>query len=298
MCGMRIVVVVWFLFSIAPYAFGAPVTIPEYADVPKIERYASREEYEAARGDANFTLTRVSYPSGGLTVFAYLYAPAKKPDAPLPVIVLNRGSWTWKEFAGEYLTTFHRLARAGFVVVAPMYRGSGGADGRDELGGADVDDLMNTATLIRGLPYADPAKVFLYGESRGAMMTYQALRDRYPARAAAVYGGFTNVAELTKPGGKFEKAAAMIWPDYAEKKAEIDRRRSALDWADRIAVPLLIMHGGADDDVSPSHPLALAAKLQELGKTYELIIRAGDNHVLTQWRHERDAHAIEWFRKH
>ena len=266
MCGMRIVVVVWFLFSIAPYAFGAPVTIPEYADVPNIERYASREEYEAARGDANFTLTRVSYPSGGLTVFAYLYAPAKKPDAPLPVIVLNRGS--------------------------------GGAKGRDELGGADVDDLMNTATLIRGLPYADPAKVFLYGESRGAMMTYQALRDRYPARAAAVYGGFTSVAELTKPGGKFEKAAAMIWPDYAEKKAEIDRRRSALDWADRIAVPLLIMHGGADDDVSPSHPLALAAKLQELGKTYELIIRAGDNHVLTQWRHERDAHAIEWFRKH
>jgi dipeptidyl aminopeptidase/acylaminoacyl peptidase len=295
---MRIVLVVWFLFTIAPLLSGAPVTVPEYADVPKIDRYASRDEYEAARNDANFALTRVSYESEGLTVFAYVYAPAKKPSAPLPVIVFNRGSYVWKEFAGEYLTTFHRLARAGFVVVAPMYRGSGGAEGRDEMGGADVNDLLNTTALIRELPYADPKAMFLYGESRGAMMIYQALRDQYPVRAAAVYGGFTNIAELTKPGGRFEKVALTIWPDYAEKKAEIDRRRSAIEWADKISVPLLIMHGGSDNDVAPSHPLALAAKLQELGKPYELVIRSGANHVLTQWRHERDAHAIEWFKRH
>lgn len=295
---MRIVFVVWLLFSIAPFLLAAPVAVPDYADVPKIERYASHEEYQAARNDANFTLTRVSYTSDGLTVFAYVYAPAKKPGAPLPVVVFNRGSYVWKEFAGEYLTTFHRLARAGFVVVAPMYRGSGGADGRDEMGGADVNDLLNTVALIRELPYADPAAVFLYGESRGAMMTYQALREQYPMRAAAAYGGFTNIAELTRPGGKFEKVALAIWPEYTEKKTEMDRRRSAIEWADKISVPLLIMHGGSDTDVAASHPLALAAKLQELGKTYELHIRSGANHVLTQWRHERDALAIEWFKRH
>jgi dipeptidyl aminopeptidase/acylaminoacyl peptidase len=288
------------LVSLTSFAFGASVdvTVPEYSTVPKIERYASPDEYEAARKDAQFKLTRVSYPSDGLTVFAYVYAPAKKPDTPLPVIVFNRGSWTWKEFAGEYLTTFHRLARAGFVVVAPMYRGSGGAPGRDEMGGADVNDLMNTMALIRELPYADPAAVFMYGESRGAMMTYQAMREQYPMRAAAVYGGFTRIGELTKAGGRFEKVTTTIWPDYAEKKAEIDRRRSAIEWADKFSVPVLIMHGGADNDVAPSHSLVLAATLQDLGKTYELIIRSGANHVLTQWRNERDAHAIAWFRQH
>ena len=58
------------------------------------------------------------------------------------------------------------------------------------------------------------------------------------------------------------------------------------------------MHGGGDQDVSPAQALALAAKRQSLGKTHELVIRAGSNHVLTDWRVERDQHAIEWFRRH
>jgi dipeptidyl aminopeptidase/acylaminoacyl peptidase len=275
-----------------------PVTIPDYASVPKIERYATADEYDAARRDLRFRLTRVSYESDGLTVFAYVYAPAAKPAAPLPVIIFNRGSYTWKEFAGEYLTTFHRLGSAGFVVVAPMIRGSGGASGRDELGGADLADLLNTTALLRQLPYVDPDQVFMYGESRGAMMTYQAIRERYPMRAAAAYGGFTNLGELAAPGGKYAAAAAMIWPDYAERKVEIIKRRSAVEWAEQFAVPVLIMHGGADTDVAPSHALAIAAKLQQLGKPYELVIRSGANHVLTQWRAQRDAHAIEWFERH
>jgi dipeptidyl aminopeptidase/acylaminoacyl peptidase len=275
-----------------------PVAIPDYTDVPKIERYATATEYDAARGDTRFRLTRVSYESDGLTVFAYVYAPAEPPAAPLPVVIFNRGSWTWKEFAGEYLTTFHRLGQAGFVVVAPMLRGSGGASGRDDMGGADLGDLLATTALLQQLPYADREQVFMYGESRGAMMTYQAIRERYPMRAAAVYGGFTNLAELAAPGGRYAAAAHMIWPDYAERKDEISRRRSAVEWADRFETPVLIMHGGADSDVPPSHALALAARLQQLGKPYELVIRSGANHVLTQWRAERDAHAIEWFRRH
>lgn len=44
--------------------------------------------------------------------------------------------------------------------------------------------------------------------------------------------------------------------------------------------------------------LGLATRLQALGEPYELIIRSGANHVLTEWREERDQHAIEWFRRH
>jgi dipeptidyl aminopeptidase/acylaminoacyl peptidase len=274
-----------------------PVVLPDYDDIPKIEQYASRQEYDAARRDSAFELTRLSYASDGLTVYAYQYAP-RAPKGRLPVVIFNRGSYVWKQFAGEYLTLFHRLGAAGFLVIAPMYRGSGGAEGRDELGGADVADLMHTADLLVQLPHADPDRVFMYGESRGGMMTYQAIRDRYPMRAAAVYGAFTNLAELAAPGGKFEKAATTIWPDYAEHAADIARRRSALDWPEQFATPILIMHGGADGDVPPTQALALATRLQQLGKPYELIIRAGAHHVLTEWRVERDARAIEWFRRH
>jgi dipeptidyl aminopeptidase/acylaminoacyl peptidase len=275
-----------------------PVTLPAFNAIPKIEQYATADEDQVARSNTKFRLTQVSYASDGLTVFAYVYAPVARPERPLPVVVFNRGSYVWKQFAGEYLTTFHRLASAGFVVVAPMIRESGGSAGRDELGGADLNDLLNTTCLLQQLPIADRENVFLYGESRGGMMTYQAIREQYPMRAAAVYGGFADMAELTSPTGKFAKAALAIWPDYTTKREELNRRRSALEWADRFNVPVLIMHGGSDGDVPPSQSLRLAAKLQELGKPYELIIRSGANHVLTQWRLERDAHAIEWFNRH
>jgi dipeptidyl aminopeptidase/acylaminoacyl peptidase len=56
------------------------------------------------------------------------------------------------------------------------------------------------------------------------------------------------------------------------------------------------MHGGADRDVDPGQTLALATALQRLGQHYELVIFAGDSHVLPNHRRERDAHAAAWFR--
>ena len=117
-------------------------------------------------------------------------------------------------------------------------------------------------------------------------------------RAAAVYGGFTDLRPLADPGGRFARAAVEIWPDYAQRREEIARRRSAIDWADQFGTPVLIMHGGADQDVSPSHSLALATRLQELGKPYQLLIRSGSDHHLSDWRAERDTLAVEWFRRH
>ncbi len=294
---MRLLKLAALLTALARAASAEPVVLPDYDTIPKIEQYASADEYESARRDTTFVLTKLSYVSDGITVCAYVYAP-RSPRGKLPVVIFNRGSYTWKEFAGEYLLTFHRLAKAGFVVVAPMYRGSGGAEGRDELGGADLHDLLNAGEVLRQLPYADANALFMYGESRGGMMTYQAIRERFPMRAAAVYGGFTDLGELAGPAGKFAAAARTIWPDYEEHREEIVRRRSALQWAERFETPVLIMHGGADGDVPPRQALALATRLNELGKKYELIVRAGSRHTLPDWRIERDARAVEWFRRH
>jgi dipeptidyl aminopeptidase/acylaminoacyl peptidase len=66
-------------------------------------------------------------------------------------------------------------------------------------------------------------------------------------------------------------------------------------WPESLGIPLLIMHGGADRRVNPSQSLTIAQKLQSLGKTYELIIYAGD---LSRNQEERDRKAVAWFRKH
>ena len=132
--------------------------------------------------------------------------------------------------------------KKGFTVVAPMYRGSAGAGGRDELGGADLNDLMNVAGLLSELKSVDTRNIFLYGESRGAMMVYLAIREGFPARAAATYGGFTDFDYFLKnaAGGV---GTSRIFPDFEENREEIVARRSAIQWYNKLNIPLLLMHG-------------------------------------------------------
>lgn len=270
---------------------------PPYEKIQKAELYSSKDEYRKAVDDKRFRLEKVGYKSGDLRVFAYVYAPSK-PGGRLPAVIFNRGSFVWDDFGGHLLPAFHRFGQAGFAVIAPMYRGSGGAEGTDEMGGSDLGDLMETERLAKDLGFIDTGNLFMIGESRGGMMTFQAIRDEFPIRAAAVYGAFTDLGSFLESTPQARAMATSIWPDYAARKDEIHQRRSAVAWADKMEVPLLIMHGGADKSVSPAQALALASKLESLGKPYELLIRAGSNHVMTDWRAERDRHAIDWFRRH
>jgi dipeptidyl aminopeptidase/acylaminoacyl peptidase len=264
-----------------------------------MKRYATEEEYRRATTDKRFGISKLTYSSDGLPVIGYLYGPAGEGTGKLPVIVFNRGNYVVNGEVGLYLASFWRLANDGFLVFAPMYRGSDGAPGHDEMGGADVDDLLNAMAVLKEIKQADTSNVFLYGESRGGMMTLRGLRDGAGVRAAATVGAISDLQAFFMEQPQVEvQMAKAIWPDYRENRAAILERRSAVRWADRINTPVLLMHGGQDQSVSPMHSLRLAEALQKSKKDYALIIFAGDNHVLSEHREERDGQALKWFRAH
>lgn len=274
------------------YAFPAWDEAVELTDV---EKYSTEAEYVAAC-DGRYVLEKVRYRSDGLAVIAYFYHPTSSEGMNRPVIVFNRGSFVRGDIAPELLPMFRRLADAGFAVVAPLYRGSDGGEGRDEMGGADLNDLLNVVPLLAQLGGLDTGHVFLYGESRGGMMVFQAIRDGFPARAAATLGAFTDLGELTSsPAGA--AMAQRIWSDFDQRREEIISRRSAIHWPERLGIPLLLMHGSADGDVPPAQTLRLATELAKAQKELGVVVFAGGNHTLRQHRVEHDRQVVEFFRR-
>ena len=284
------------LISKEPYSFPS---FEKASATTYVKLYASKEEYEAATSNKRFEFSKLTYWSDGLRVKAYLYKP-KLIERKLPVIILNRGGTVRTDIAPELISIFYRLGQEGFVVLAPMLRQSDGGEGRDEIGGSDVNDVMNTVPLIRSLDFADSRNIFLYGESRGAVMTYLTIRKKFPANAAAVFGSITDLDRFLTDNPKALPLPMLkqMWPDYDSKKEQISESRSAIRWPEEIGIPILIMHGGADTIVDPLHSLLMAEKIQRLHKPYQLTVYEGDNHYLTANRSNRDRETTAWFKRY
>jgi dipeptidyl aminopeptidase/acylaminoacyl peptidase len=276
---------------------------PSYEQAVKttdVENYADKAAYEKAIGDTNFEFQKLKYMSDGLNVIAYLYKPKRIDGQKRPAIIFNRGSFVRSDIAPELVSFFHRLASEGFVILAPMLRQSDSAEGRDELGGADVNDLMSIIPLAKSLGFVDMNNLFMYGESRGGIMTYLAIKRDFPVNATAVFGAPTDLQDVISSHPKQYTPAVLkkIWPDYEARKDEIFKARSAILWADQLDVPLLIMHGSADNSVSAEQSLNLAQQLQKSGRVYELIVYAQDNHILSRNQEDRDRRALLWFKRY
>lgn len=276
------------------------VTLPEWDEAEGVDAYTDRATYEAAHSDERFVLEELRYLSGDVEVVAYLYRSRNGSATPGPTVIYNRGGYVVPSNPHTLLATLHRLGKAGFTVIAPYLRGSAGTEGHDSLGGADLGDIRAAIEIGAQLGLVDPERIYMYGESRGGMMTYFALRDGFPIRAAAVFGATSNLESLYEEKRElYEPIVKVIWPDVETRWDEIARSRSATEWPDALThVPLLIMHGAADESVAVHHAIDLFELLVHHHSDVELWIAAGEGHLMAGRSAERDARAIAWFQSH
>ncbi len=276
-----------------------PYALPTYEQLSDdFKNFYSKESVERIRTSPDLELLKIKYMSDGLKIVGFIYKPKQTAGKKLPVVIFNRGGLSDETIGPEnynYIYEMHRYASEGFLVLASQYRGAGGSEGKDEVAGADTHDVMNLIPLARSLGYADMSKLFMWGYSRGAMMTLQAIRLGAPLRAAAIVGAPTNlVPNLDDPG--FVQFARGIYPDFETRKEEHVKNRSAILWVDKINIPLLIMNGGADPGVTPSKIMTFAQKLDEQGKLYELVIYAKDDHPVSRNAEDRLRRTVDWFK--
>jgi len=266
------------------------------------KRFYTKDEYESARNSESIECLKIQYISDGLKVVGFIVKPRNTVGKRYPVIIFNRGGLLdIGKIDTPNILDFYVLAQNGFVVLASQYRGNDGGEGREELGGADVNDVTNLLPLAASLPYADARNVFFYGHSRGGMMTLLALKRGAVVNAAAVVGAVFDLEgaleHIKQQAPGIADLATKLIPDYTKRSTAALSERSAINWPEKSNVPLLIIHGGGDDEVPVSQALAYAMKLSGLHKPYELVVYDGDNHEAMNNRRDRDARLVAWFRR-
>jgi len=253
--------------------------------------------FRALKAGDGVRCRRITYGSDGLRVTGFIVEPTTA--GPHPIVVFNRGgTQAFGAIRTGDLVELAGWALDGYVVVASQYRGNDGGEGAEEWGGADVNDVRHLATLARALPNVSPEALYMYGLSRGGMMTLLALKAGLRVRAAATIGAPTDLALGLTLRPEMEEVYRDLMPDYVRRTDEHLRARSAVLWPDALTTPLLMLHGGADWRVSPADALALATRLQARGRPYELVVYADDDHPLTVNWAEARARIRAWFRRH
>lgn len=264
-----------------------------------MRRFYSKEDYDSEKSNPSTVCSRITYSSDGLRVIGYLVRPRRDEGKRYPIIIYNRGGFldrgkveTWN------LVDFKSLSDAGFIVLASQYRGNDGGEGHEELGGADLDDVTNLIKLAHALPYTDMKNVFMYGLSRGGMMTFLEMKRGIAINAAVVVGAVYDLEAVGERSPGLLAEVAKLIPDYPSKGVASLRDRSVMDWPEKVDVPLMMLHGEDDDEVPATEALAFATKLSNLKKTYQLIIYANDNHEVANNRLDRDARTVAWFKRY
>ncbi len=245
----------------------------------------------------NSVVEKIIYLSDNLKVKGYLaYPKEKNSDKKIPLVIWNRGGYKDKGAIDSFTARgmFGQIASWGYAVLSSQYRGNDGGEGAEQLGGEDVNDILNLLPVADELGFIDTSKVGLEGWSRGGMMTFLVLKERNEFKCAVVSGAISNLKGLADSNNKLkEYYEGIIGTQQLEKELE---KRSAIFFTEKLPdIPYLIMHGGSDDTVPAEQSIELAKKFSGEGKKYRLVIFERGDHFLKTHRKEVDQLRKIWF---
>lgn len=238
----------------------------------------------------------IRYISNNHWVNGFVAMPKGQEEA-LPCIISNRGgSFDFGLIDDKALENrIALIASWGYVVIASQYSGNGGSEGKEEFGGADVEDVLCLKRYLEQIPQADVTRIGMIGGSRGGQMTYQSLARVDWIKAAVSIAGKANLDRQTILRPEMIKVFERAFGNTAEGRAE----RSAINFAEKFCktAPLLILHGTADWRVSPKDSLELANKLLDAHVPHRLVLFEGGDHGLTEHRKEEWDMIRNWFER-
>jgi dipeptidyl-peptidase-4 len=221
-----------------------------------------------------------------------------EPGRRYPAIVQVYGGPGRQHVRMDWRSPEERLyLDGGYVIFQLDNRGASGrgiafeAPIAGSLGTPELADQLRGIAYLKTLPFVDPDRIGAIGWS---------------------YGGFMTMRLLTEPGSGIRAGIAggsiARWEDYdthyterflgkPQDNPEAYHTASVIPRLERLHGRLMLVHGLADDNVFVDHALAIAAELQRLGMTFDLMLYPGERHAIIgkEARRHRLLSALEFF---
>jgi len=253
---------------------------------------------ETLSGGGNFNRYLVSYQSDGLKIYGLLAIPnGERPATGWPVIIFNHGYILPTQYNATvyYVDHVNALARNGYMVFQPDYRGHGRSEGEATglyMTPDYVTDVLNTLASIKRHPQADPDRIGMWGHSMGGYVTLRAMVTTDEVKAGVIWAGVVGSYEEMVAWWDVRRSFALIepreWRDAIvasygnwEENPAFWAAISANTYLADLSGPLQLHHSATDGVVPVAFSNTLDEQLQAAGKVVEYYVYGGDDHNLS-----------------
>jgi len=233
--------------------------------------------------------------SDGRQLWGYLWIPPGVTNATnLPLVVVPHGGPEGRDVWGfdPFASTF---ASQGYAVFQPNFRGGGGFGrsfveaGHRQWGQRMQEDVADGTRHLIQEGIADPNRICIMGWSYGGYVTFTASFQNTDLFKCAVAGaGVSDLIEMQRwerdgsqrpdvydGGGSGSQSMSYQYWLQAIGDPGRDRemlvRHSAARNAERVTIPLLIIHGEEDETVPIEQSQIMVRAMQRAGRTTRLI---------------------------
>ncbi|WP_176593786.1 S9 family peptidase [Sphingobium sp. EM0848] len=201
-------------------------------------------------------LQPVSLPDGS-AIKTMLYRADTRGPAPAIVVCpggMGTGMFEIVEWAAS------RLRAAGFHALSMNYRG--------DLPTHDPDDISQAFDWLAEQPFIDPARIGLFGVSRGGNAALRAAASDHRFRAVATFGTVSDFLQQAYGTAAFAPARHRLitgWLGDPVTARSFYERIQAINHVQTIVQPLLLLHGEHDMHAPVEQSIAVRDKVMAAG---------------------------------
>lgn len=269
------------------------LTYSNTATPPVVTLYEGEKKLRVLEDNASLKSVYASMPvtefttittSEGVKLNAYIIKPTGfDASRRYPLIIHQYSGPGSQEVLDRWKPDWtHYAAMKGYVVMCVDPRGTGGR-GREwetavykNLGHYETIDLQGAAEQAGKLPYIDPSRIGICGWSYGGYETLMAVTS---GRASSVFACAVSIAPVTD-WRFYDTVYAERYMLTPRENPDGYRTSAPLNYAGNLSIPLLIMHGTADDNVHLMNTMQYVSVMQSEGRFCDMFFYPNMNHSI------------------